>query len=133
MSAFIVIFLGYHNPMRGTANFNSLFSDILPELTKQEGKGRSPDLNARRDELILYRYFFYGANTPYRYDLIISTLSEEFFLSERRIQDIISTHAILLRQLRQKPPVLTQLKEKYPHLIWRPVMAPAPKAIPIHL
>lgn len=110
--------------MRGQTIFNTLFAETLPLPTKQEGKGRCPELNTKRDELILMRYYFYGTYTPYRYDLILQTLSSEFFLSERRITDIIAQYAILLKGLRKEQPSIAYMRQQYPHLIWRQIEPP---------
>lgn len=119
--------------MRGQQIFQTLFNDSHPPLAKQEGKGRSPQLNAKRDELLVNRYFFYGAYTPYRYEKIIAELSSEFFLAERRITDIISSHSDILRKLRDDRPSPIALKKKYPHLVWQPIASPVVKKSPIQL
>lgn len=119
--------------MRGASLFNELFTDELPEIPKQEGKGRSQDLNTRRDELVLYRFYFYANFTPYRYDLIMDNMSAEFFLSVRRIQDIMSLNAAALRRMKQSRPSVHLMKDTYPHFVWRPVAKPVQKAIPIEL
>lgn len=110
--------------MRGSTTFQSLFNDLPPIADRQEGKGRSAELNAKRDELVLCRYLFYGHHTPYRYELILCKLSEEFFLSERRITDIIAEHSVSLHRLRQNFPTLGYLRNSYPHLVWRAIEVP---------
>ena len=119
--------------MRGQQTFQSLFSENLPFAQKQEGKGRCADLNAKRDELIISRFYFYTVHTPYRYDLILQSLSDEFFLSIRRIQDVISINSNLMRAVRKEQPSVKYLREKYPHLVWQPIASPKPKKVVMEL
>lgn len=105
--------------MRGQHLFNDLFADTLPPVVKQPGKGRNQNFDALRNELLIHRYFYYGKfHNELKYEVIISRLSEQFFLTERRIQDVISENAIALRQLRQDPPTVPELKKRWPHLVW---------------
>jgi hypothetical protein len=103
----------------------SLFSEILfdydnESLAAKAEKGRSKDLIAKRNELLVDRYFFYLKNFHYRYDHIIDLLSDEFFLSEVTIPKILSLsdNLLYLRRLKKEPPPLKSFKEKWPHLQW---------------
>lgn len=104
--------------MRGQAIFHSLFAEHLPQPIKQEGKGRNDLMNARRNELLVHRYLYYGIKMPYAHGLVIKTLSEEFFLCERRITDIIGEMQTLLRALRHEMPSSNELRKRWPHLVW---------------
>lgn len=114
--AFIFALLSYQ--MRGQNLFQDLFTDVAPAPSKQEGKGRNLLYDAKRNELLLNRYFFYGKYSTKRYEVIIQTLSDEFFLTERRIQDLMSINHDLLIKLRSAPPSVTDLRKRWPHLVW---------------
>lgn len=103
--------------MRGQHLFSTLFE--LPEApVKNPGKGRSSDLDARRNELLLHRYYYYGKHSQKRYETILNDLSNEFFLSERRIQDIIQDNTLRLRELRREEMTAAELRRLWPHLVW---------------
>lgn len=104
--------------MRGQATFQSLFPDQQPDLPKEPGKGRSAAHDSRRNELLLARYFYYGQNPRNRYEWILAQLSSEFFLTERRIIDLIAANMDIMRRLRNDPPTLTDLRRRWPHLHW---------------
>jgi hypothetical protein len=103
----------------------SLFSEILfdydnDSLAIKAEKGRSKDLIAKRNELLVDRYFFYLKNFHFRYDHIITLLSDEFFLSEVTIPKILmmADNQLYLRRLKMEVPPVKSFKEKWPHLIW---------------
>lgn len=104
--------------MRGQATFQSLFPDQQPDLPKEPGKGRNPERDAKRNELLLARYYYYGTFTDNRYGWIIAKLADEFFLAERRIADIVAGNVDGLKALRQSPPTLKDLRRRWPHLHW---------------
>lgn len=104
---------------RGQRNFNSLFSDIPAQAPEADKKsGRNDDLNALRNEFLLNRYFYYGFYTDKRNQKILEAMSLEFFLSERRISDIVIENLNVLQELRKAPPTKETLREKYPHIVW---------------
>lgn len=104
--------------MRGSVIFESLFE---PEEDQSETppRGRNPELIARRNELILHRYWFFGAYTQIRHSAVIKALSDEFFLTDRRVQDIIFASGEQLKAMRASPPKLDELRARWPHLSWR--------------
>lgn len=104
--------------MRGQATFQSLFPDITNTCTEKTGKGRNPENDAKRNDLLLARYIYYGTYTHNRYDWVINQLHEEFFLAKRRIMDIISENVLSLREMRKNPPTLKELQKRWPHLVW---------------
>lgn len=104
--------------MRGQHLFSSLF-ELPPLPEKTPGKGRNESLDAQRNELLLYRYYYYGTFTGLRYSIAIQNLRNEFFLTERRIQDIMQEQAVLMRKIREQAPGLNELKAKWPHLVWK--------------
>lgn len=105
--------------MRGSLTFQSLFTDETITLPgKVAGKGRCAELIEQRDVCLINRYFFYGKYSGIRYETVVQNLSREFFLTERRVQDIISENSNLLRELRKDPPAVIELKNRWPHLRW---------------
>lgn len=105
--------------MRGQQTFQSLFPDLTTTCPdKVPGKGRNPEYDAKRNELLLARYFFYGKYTSKRYSWIIAQLASEFFLAQRRITDIIAENTTGLKQLRDNPPTIKELRQRWSHLVW---------------
>lgn len=104
---------------RGFHLFSSLFDeDILPAVEPRQRKGRSDEMNERRNELLLARYYWYGEFTEKRYPTIMKNLSSEFFLTERTIADIIQIEFGVLKNLRTMKPPETYFKRQWPHLVW---------------
>ncbi|WP_315814075.1 hypothetical protein [Paraflavitalea speifideaquila] len=107
---------------------NKIFKDIFSEQTTQEGskpkKGRSIELNAKRNECLIDRYFYYGFTTQNRYEVIIEKLSVEFFLSTVTIPKIIDDNYAMLatKKSEYKDIAVDRLKRKlaskWPHLSW---------------
>lgn len=104
--------------LRGQQLFTSLFADTQPSVAKQEGKGRCASLNAQRDTLLLYRFCYYGQGSQLRYEVILNKLCSEFFLTTRRVQDIIGSNSLQLRNIRSDMPSIAKLRLQYPHLKW---------------
>lgn len=103
---------------RGTL---TLFKDIFVEETERPNrlrKGRSEAHIARRNECLIDRYYFHAKTTEKRYDVVLKTLSEEFFLSEITIPEIIDDCYDQLSHLKKNPPVKSYFMKKWPHLVW---------------
>lgn len=104
--------------MRGNSLFTSLFDTLEPLPVKDLRKGRNADHDARRNEALLARFYYLGRFTEKRYSAIMQQISDEFYLSERRIQDIMQQQSDVLRKLRQQQPAATWFVHEYPHLVW---------------
>jgi len=101
--------------MRGS---NTLFADIFEtQAPTRLKKGRSADLIARRNELLVHRYFYYGQQ-KIRYDVILEKVGTEFFVSVHTIPDIIASHIQVLKQIKDNPPTSKELQKKWPFLVW---------------
>jgi hypothetical protein len=101
----------------------TLFKNIFIEaeekpLQEEPKKGRSKQLNSKRNECLIDRYFFYGRFSGLRYELILATLSVEFFLSDVTIPKIVDENLDKLIQLKQAKPDRQYFKTKWPHLVW---------------
>jgi hypothetical protein len=108
--------------MGGQRGSLTLFNDIFvaeetPVLTVQR-KGRSPELISKRNECLVSRYYFLGKFTDNRYNKILDTLEDEFFISTVTIPEIITENYELLVELKQKQPNRDYFKKKWPHLVW---------------
>jgi|GEM_PF-2708870 hypothetical protein len=63
-------------------------------------KGRSADLIKLRDERLVRRFYYWYETKRLRYDDVLNKLStEEFFISETRIETIITENQSLLDSL----------------------------------
>lgn len=110
--------------MRG----QSLFAELQVEPDKGVAvatrKGRNEERMEERDQMLCIRYLYYITHTDLRLEKIKENLSNEFFLSPRRIEDIFSEQAAYLRSLRKelfgiaKPLSLSKLRSLYPHWVW---------------
>ncbi len=104
--------------MRGS----TLFADIAysePALAEKQSKGRSSDLIAKRNELLVDRFFYYKSRR-YDYVYILELLSNEFFLAESTIPQILEkpNNQVYYRRLRMEQPEIKTFKIKWPHLLW---------------
>ncbi len=103
---------------RGITLFNDLVTtDVLPE---KQVKGRDKELITKRNELLLDRLFFYKGIYRWDYAYMLERLSDEFFISERTISDIIEKldSQLYLRNLKLQQPSKNILEKKWPHLKW---------------
>lgn len=97
----------------------SLFADIVTEETVPSvSKGRSATLDAARNELLCHRYYYYLTFSDKRYEAIVNTLSDEFFLSTITIVEILKRYLTTLQRLRQDKTGKATLAKKYPHFSW---------------
>jgi len=102
--------------MRGKNTFNSVFK--APEDSGKT-KGRNTRLLAQRNACIADRYYYYGQFTQKRYETVIKILSNEFFLSELTIPDIIDGNMEYLAELRKENPHITYFAKKWPSMRWQ--------------
>lgn len=105
---------------------NTLFADIfIDEAPKCSPKGRSPEFNAKRNDCLIDRYYYYGRFMKLNYGYILDILHTEFFLSVSTIQEIITDHSDKLRAIRTQSPDTKHFRQKWPHLVW-------PDPVPVH-
>jgi len=97
----------------------SLFANMLSSehISGKPTNGFRP-LGAARNECLMHRYYYYLHLQGKRYDLIIHTLSHEFFLSPATIPCLIEDHVALIRRLLESRPSTEALKKKYPFFTW---------------
>ena len=102
---------------RSSRMFNTL--TINHEIDKNKKKGRCIALINKRNELIYYRYYFYGKIKKLTYTDTFKALSSEFYLSERTIADIIQKSSIDINKVFKEKLSVKQLTEKFYYLNWK--------------
>lgn len=104
--------------MRGQRTaYRSLFTDEEIAMPVAEKKGRNEQLIAQRNELLIYRHYYYIKIRRRQFGDTLKSLSNEFHITERTILDVFQK-TNLLREIRQKDLDVAFFKAKYPHLIW---------------
>lgn len=102
--------------MRGQLTlFNAIFGD--KKETEQEKRIRNHHMPRRNEHLIL-RYYYHAETKKLAYEACLAELEKEFYLTERRIIDVLSECDEQLRQLVAVKPSLKEIKAKAPHYVW---------------
>jgi hypothetical protein len=97
-----------------------------PVISLTKIQGRSQELNQRRNECLLDRYYFIArSNGPeMRYEATVKRVASEFFLSPYHASKIILNHAKQLTSLKLqwKAESLEKMQKhfakKWQHLVW---------------
>ncbi len=102
--------------MRGS---QFIFNDVF-SVTKEEKhrKGRSDSLNLKRNECLIYRYCFFAQNSGLRYELLIKIVSQDFWLSETTVRNVIAQHHSLLITAKKAKESKISLKKRWPQMSW---------------
>ena len=100
--------------MRG----RKMLLESAQQQEKPKQKGRSSTQVRRRNECLMDRYYYYSAFTDKRYELIVETLSAEFFLSIHTIPDLIQDYARHITELKQKKPTVAYFSSRWPFMKW---------------
>ena len=100
---------------RGRRLFETLTEENQILSTK---KGRNEHFIIKRNECLIYRYYYYAKVKQLKYTDVIGKLSEEFYLSERTISDIAQAQTELVNQVFREKPSLKTLIKKYNFLNW---------------
>lgn len=85
---------------------------------QSKAKGRSRSLNARRNECMADRYYYYTTYTEKRYDHIIEQLSKEFFISISTVTQIMQSQMEHLQALKQQKLSVYYFRHKWQHMKW---------------
>ncbi|MBN8668756.1 MAG: hypothetical protein J0M30_14760 [Chitinophagales bacterium] len=98
----------------------TLFNDIFIESPSviADGSGRNSELHERRNECMIDRYWFIGHSTGWSYPVVLKAVATEFFLTERRVYDVLQNDREMLLNVRAIKPSREQLEKKWPHLNW---------------
>lgn len=107
---------------------NKIFNDLIEIKLEKHRKGRSINFAALRNTCLIDRYLFFVLLSDKRYDIIISTLSKEFFLSPITITNVLQSNYEELIALKKKYQELKEknkhnqvkgeLAKKWQHLVW---------------
>ncbi len=71
-----------------------------------------------RNYRLVARFYFYSTIIGLKFSRVIENLENEFNLSEGRICDLIAQHSDLLTQFETKNVTSTELKQKFPFMVW---------------
>lgn len=105
--------------IRGKKVNNTLFGEELLEDNQEERlRGRNPELNAAKNEQILYRYHDYRRLNKYAFEWIVKELCAEFYLTESTIGQLIEDSAVKLQQIRNENLSTGELRKKYRFSVW---------------
>lgn len=104
--------------IRGSQNFKNIFTETEEKQDAKPKKGRNSDLYSKRNECLIDRYFFYGSFTALRYEVIVETLSAEFWLTEGTIPRLVEDHLDRLIEMKKAKPSKQYFQKKWPHLVW---------------
>lgn len=85
---------------------------------ESKAKGRNRSLNARRNECMADRYYYYTTYTEKRYDAIIELLSAEFFLSVSTVTQVMQNQMEHLQALKQQKLSVYYFRHKWQHMKW---------------
>lgn len=103
--------------MRGQ---QSLFDNVFPSsvASNPDNQGRRNTLIDKRDECLVYRYYFHAEIKRKRYDDCLADLEKEFFITAGVITQRITLNLDLLKKVTDKKANLLSLKRKFPHWNW---------------
>lgn len=95
--------------MRGSQQFALLFAEEAPApgLKAVPRSGRDAELVEDRNELLLHRYYWHSSReiepgVRMGFESLLKLLSAEFFLTKRRITDIIEDNAAEIKRIRNE-------------------------------
>lgn len=104
--------------MRGTTKLSKIFNSSDSELQNSRVKGRSADLLNDRNTALLHRFYFYSTFTELKFERIISNVSRDFYLTPRRVTDILSKEVEMLTNIRKEKPSISKLRSKFIQFNW---------------
>ena len=97
----------------------SLFTAIFGNSDETEHEKRFRNYHMpRRNEHLILRYYYHAEHEKKGYEACLADLETEFYLTERRIIDILSECDEQLRALVALKPSVREIKAKAPHLAW---------------
>lgn len=107
--------------MRGKRIFESTMGTVVQKSAEPKKAGRSSELHAFRNDVLLHRYYFYSKLYSVRlaYDEILRILSVEFALSPFTIAEIITGNTEILKGIIAEGLTVRRLSQKFPHLNWK--------------
>lgn len=112
----------------GQLAFKNIFSEEpeVPVISLTKIQGRNQELNQRRNECLVDRYYFIcrQKGPDFKYEAAVKEVAAQFFLSPYHASKVILSHHTQLTQLKLKWKAETvekmarQFARKWPHLFW---------------
>lgn len=100
----------------------SLFADIFyaetPVVQLIPKRGRNSDLDDKRNECLIDRYYYTGKTTKTNYQELITSIAMQFFISPTTAHNVIQANKTHLLSLRAADPSKKYFQDKWPHLVW---------------
>src|SRR5690606_10612245 len=96
-------------------------NQFQPDSGSEEQRRRNmamPD----RNNLLAHRFYYYDAIKGLKSERCLEELEKEFFLSQRRLIDLIYEIGDLITEVRQQRPSVRELEKMYPWLNWNRVI-----------
>ena len=105
--------------LRGQRLFNGLIDEEEPKFSR---RGRNEALIKRRNECLLYRYYYYSKIKRMRYGDVLKTVGEEFYIAPRTLSDILAEQAVSLKTIFKENPSIKELEKKFNYLNWKIIL-----------
>ncbi len=87
-----------------------------PQISK---KGRSVELIALRNRLLIARYYYWSEVKRIRFDDVLNIIEhQELFISEKRILKVLRDNDAYLRRLFRDETAYMEIKNKYQSFKW---------------
>jgi hypothetical protein len=104
--------------MRGTDKLKAISLGLFPDLEAQEPDAENKTLYEEKKKAICARYYYYICSKQGTYEDILQKLEKEFYISSRRIADIIGNETNTIAELREQKPQKSWFKSTFAHLVW---------------
>lgn len=102
--------------IRGSQTITSIFPTTIQ--TDSTRKGNKGVYTEERDICLCYRYYYHYQIQRIRMDDAIAALEKEFFISASTIMARLVDYAPLLKDIVNNKPTKSNLRKRYPHLVW---------------
>jgi hypothetical protein len=102
--------------LRGQKALTAIVSNDIAIVSEKHVKGCFTE---ERDNVLACRFFYHGHIIGKRYDVCLSALSKEFYLSETVIAQRLMKRQGCLKQLRVDNTIGKDLQVLYPFFNWR--------------
>jgi hypothetical protein len=103
------------NNIRGIRNHQTLFgpeADVV-DVEAEDKRGRSPEWIARRNEHLLYRYWWYSKDGRCNMGWVCDRLSWEFYITPSTIGQLIEDNTGKIAVIKKEGLSDRQLREKF--------------------
>jgi hypothetical protein len=102
--------------LRGKNALMGIVSNDLKTVSEKHVKGC---FTTGRDDALAARFYYHAHLLGKRYDVCLSALNKEFFLSETVITQRLMTRQGFIKELRVDNTTAKDLQQLYPHYSWR--------------